>query len=81
MLYGPVHGAEERAAVLYQAVEVNFLKEVTLSLAKVIRVKPAHRSGRPYIFLINVDDLFTFSSGSFKFLKDQILYVSGGFQR
>lgn len=40
MLYGPIHSAEECTTVLYQAVKVHFLKEVTLSLTEVIRVKP-----------------------------------------
>lgn len=43
MFYGPIHSAEECTTVLYQAVEVYFLKEVTLSLTEIIRVKPSHR--------------------------------------
>lgn len=41
MFYGPVHGAEERTAVFYQAVEVNLLQEVAMSLAEIVRVKPS----------------------------------------
>lgn len=41
MFYGPVHGAEEGAAVFYQAVKVNLLQKVALSLAEIIRVKPS----------------------------------------
>lgn len=40
MFYGPIHSAEECTAVLDQAVKMHFLKEVTLSLTEVIRVKP-----------------------------------------
>lgn len=41
MFYSPIHSAEERTTVLYQAVKVHFLKEVTLRLAEVISVKPS----------------------------------------
>lgn len=40
VFYGPVHSAEERAAVLHQAVKVHLLQEVALSLAEVICVEP-----------------------------------------
>lgn len=40
MFYSPIHSAEEGTAVLYQAVKVNFVKEVALSFTEVIRVKP-----------------------------------------
>lgn len=40
MFYGPIHSAEECTAILYQAVKMHFLKEVTLSLTEVICVKP-----------------------------------------
>lgn len=40
MFYGPIHSAEECTTVLYNAVKVHFLKEVTLSLTEVICVKP-----------------------------------------
>lgn len=43
MFYGPIHSTEECATVLYQAVKVHFLKEVTLSLTEIICVKPSHR--------------------------------------
>lgn len=43
MFYGPIHSAEECTTVLYQAVKVHFLKEVTLSLTEIIGVKPSHR--------------------------------------
>lgn len=41
MFYSPIHSAEERTTVLYQAVKVHFLEEVTLRLAEVIGVKPS----------------------------------------
>lgn len=57
VFYGPVHGAEEGTTVLYQAVEVNLLQEVTLGLAEVIGVEPfgettkdRHRSESPLRF-------------------------------
>lgn len=43
MFYGPIHSAKECATVLYQAVKVHFLKEVTLSLTEIICVKPSQR--------------------------------------
>lgn len=46
MFYGPVHGAEEGAAVFYQAVKVNLLQKVALSLAEIIRVKPSQAEKR-----------------------------------
>lgn len=49
VFYGPVHGAEEGTAVLHQAVKVDFLKEVALRLAEVVRVKPTENSKRLYV--------------------------------
>lgn len=46
MLYSPVHGAEEGAAVLHQAVEVHLLQEVTLGLAEVVGVEPLGQTVR-----------------------------------
>lgn len=42
MFYGPVHSAEECPTVLYQAMKVHLLKEVTLSFTEVICVKPLY---------------------------------------
>lgn len=49
MFYGPVHGAEEGAAVFYQAVKVNLLQKVALSLTEIIRVKPWQTEKKSFI--------------------------------
>lgn len=46
MFDGPVHGTEEGAAVLHQAVEVHLLQEVALGLAEVFGVKPFGQTGK-----------------------------------
>lgn len=43
MFDGPVHGAEEGPTVLYHAVEMDFVKEVTLCLTEVVCAKPRRR--------------------------------------
>lgn len=51
MFNGPIHSAEECTTVLYQAVEVNFLKEVTLRLTVVVCIKP---KGRQIVKTVNI---------------------------